>query len=89
MYIGGGLMAHHRTPEEEEDLFYTSYGEVDIDSTALAYYRFERIIEDLAIYVRELVFSRDGGEDRARSLMSLQSNFEPGHTIDRAFQADQ
>jgi spectinomycin phosphotransferase len=81
MYIGGGLLASGRTPQEEEDLFYQAYGQVQIDASALTYYRYERIIQDIAAYCEQLLLSDEGDADRARSLRALKSNFLPGGTI--------
>jgi spectinomycin phosphotransferase len=84
MYIGAGLLASGRTPEEEENLFYRAYGRVQIDSSGLTYYRYERIIQDIAAYCEQLLMSNEGGADRARSLRALKSNFLPGGTIEMA-----
>jgi len=88
MYIGGGLMGHHRSPSEEEAAFYTAYGEVEIDAVAMAYYRYERIIEDIAAFCQQLLDSTDGGYDREQSLLYLKSNFLPNNVIQIAYQAD-
>ncbi len=56
---------------EEEILFYQGYGQTQINQTALAYYRYERIIEDIAIYSEELLFTGAGGEDRKQNLQYL------------------
>jgi spectinomycin phosphotransferase len=88
MSIGAGLFGAWRTPSEEESLFYRGYGETRINPLALAYYRYERIVEDLAVD-SELIFrSNEGGEDREKSLGYLTSNFLPGNTIEIAYQAD-
>lgn len=88
MFIGGGLGFIGREPEEEERLFYRGYGRVELDPVALAYYRFERIIQDIAVYCHGL--SQDGvsDEDREQSLHYLRANFEPGGTIERAYAAN-
>lgn len=88
MSIGAGLMGRWRTPTEENALFYTGYGPCSIDAAAIAYYRYERIIEDIAVLCRQLLLSDEGGADRPQSLGYLASNFLPGHTIDIAYQAD-
>ncbi len=88
MFIGAGLFGGRRAPEEEEALFYTGYGKTRIDTAALAYYRYERIVTDIAVYGQGLLDTEAGGEDRAQSLRYLASNFEPGQTIDLAYRAD-
>lgn len=88
MSIGGGLMGGHFKPEAEETLFYKGYGETDIDGAALAYYRYERIIQDIAVYCEQLLGSDEGGEDREPSLRYLKANFLPGGTIELAYRAD-
>jgi spectinomycin phosphotransferase len=86
MYAGGGQFANTRTPDEEERLFYRGYGQPQIDHTALAYYRYERIIEDIAAFCEQLLLSDEGGADREQALHWLMSNFEPGGTIEIAHQ---
>jgi spectinomycin phosphotransferase len=88
MYAGGGQFCNQRTPQEEEALFYQGYGPARLDRAALAYYRYERIIEDLAIYGEQLLLSEAGGEDREQALHYFMSNFEPGNTIEIAYQAE-
>jgi spectinomycin phosphotransferase len=87
MYAGGGQFGEARTPQQEEVLFYRGYGEVQIDSNALAYYRYERIIEDIAVYCEQLLLSSDGGADREQALRYLMSNFQPNGTIEIAYRA--
>jgi spectinomycin phosphotransferase len=86
MVPGAGLMGKWRPPQEEEALFYQGYGPTDLDHRALAYYRAERIIADIAVYCDELLLSTAGGDDRAQSLHYLRSNFAPGGTIELAVQ---
>lgn len=88
MYVGGGLMGGWRTPQEEVELFYQGYGPAQVDLYTLAYYRYERIIIDLAIYCDQLLMSSAGGQDREQSLRYLMSNFLPDHTIELAYRAD-
>lgn len=88
MYIGGGLLASGRSPQEEETLFYRTYGHTQINFTALAYYRYERIVQDITAYCEQLLLTDAGGEDRAQSLYYVKSNFLPDGTIDIAYQSD-
>jgi spectinomycin phosphotransferase len=87
MFIGGGLMGGSRTAGEEERLFYQGYGAAEIDRTALAYFRYARIVEDLAIFV-EQILSTDQGADREQAFTYLASNFRPDNTIELARRAD-
>ena len=88
MFPGGaqGFLGH--TAQEEERLFYQGYGQVEIDQVALAYYRYERIIEDLAIYCQEIGLAKESQADREQSLRYLKSNFLPNNTIATAYASD-
>lgn len=87
MFVGCGLGGRVNSLEEEVDLFYAGYGHTAVNHVALAYYRYARIVEDIAVYC-EQIFSTAGELDRQQGLTSLQSNFLPGGTIDLAFQLD-
>jgi spectinomycin phosphotransferase len=89
MFIGGGQMGAGRTPREEETLFYQGYGQTQIDPTALAYYRYERIIEDIAVYCEQIFLTNEGGRDREQSLQYLASNFVPNGVLEIAYRSDQ
>jgi spectinomycin phosphotransferase len=88
MYAGGGQFKNVRSPGEEERLFYQGYGKTHINDIAMAYYRYERIVEDLAIYCEQLLLSGEGGEDRQQSLHYFKSNFQPSGTIEIALASD-
>jgi spectinomycin phosphotransferase len=61
---------------------------MQIDPIALAYYRYERIIQDIAVYCEQLLLTDEGGEDREQSLRYLTSNFLPNNTIAIAYKSD-
>ena len=88
MFVGGGLGGDGHTPQEEVILFCQGYGQTQIDPIALAYYRYERIIEDIAVFCEQIFLSDEGGEDREQSLEYLKSNFLPNSTIEIAYQSD-
>jgi spectinomycin phosphotransferase len=88
MYAGGGQFGAMRTPDEEERLFYQGYGPTQIDSNALAYYRYERIVEDIAVECEQILATSSSGADRAQALRWLKSNFEPNGVIEIAYRAD-
>jgi spectinomycin phosphotransferase len=85
MFIGGGLMGHGHTPEEEEALFYQGYGCTQVDPIALAYYRCERIVQDIAAYCEQILLTDAGGADRAEGLRQLKSQFLPNEVVELAF----
>jgi spectinomycin phosphotransferase len=68
--------------------FYQGYGKQPIDSMALAYYRCERVLQDIAAYCEQLFLSTTGGEDREHGVYLLSSMFLPGHEIDIAMRTE-
>ncbi len=86
-FFGGDSQSAWRSAREES-LFYWGYGRTDIDRVALAYYRFERIVEDVAAYCEQLFLTSEGGEDRQQGLEYMMSNFLPGHDFEVAYRSD-
>ena len=88
MSVGGALMGDWRSAQEEEALFYPAYGPATVDPVGIAYYRYERIIADIAV-ISEQIFSAAGSvEDRELFFGYLTSNFQPNDTIEMAYRAD-
>lgn len=93
MSIGAGMDGDQG---QGEALFYSGYcrgdshgnGPADLDRAALAYYRYERIIEDIAAFGDQLLASTGGGADREQSYRYFTSNFRPGGVIEAAFRTD-
>jgi spectinomycin phosphotransferase len=83
MFIGGGIDNLWKS-KQDEAVFYEGYGTTEINIRALAYYRYERVIEDLAVICEQLLLTDEGGADRERSFGWFMSNFEPGSTIEIA-----
>lgn len=83
MFIGGGIDEIWKT-KRDEAMFYDGYGGTKISLVALAYYRYERVIEDLVVICEQLLTTDEGGADRERSLGWFTSNFEAGQTIEIA-----
>jgi spectinomycin phosphotransferase len=87
MFIGGGVGNVWNKPLEEK-LFYKGYKETEVNRTVLAYYRHERIVEDIAIYSRELLLTTAGGKDRLEMYRQFIAMFEPQGVVDIAFKTD-
>jgi spectinomycin phosphotransferase len=87
MFIGGGIDEIWKT-KREEAVFYEGYGKAEINLSMLAYYRYERVIQDLAVIGEQLLLTDEGGADRERSLGWFTSNFEVGGTIEIAIKTD-
>lgn len=88
MFIGGGVGNIWNKPLEEK-LFYNGYGKTEINSTSLAYYRHERIVEDIAIYSQELLLTTAGGKNRIEMYKHFIAMFEPQGVVDIAFKTDE
>lgn len=86
MFIGGGVVT--RSTPEQEAWFYEGYGQADINPIALAYYRYERIVQDIAAYCGQILFSDEGGEDRQAGVRQLMGQWSPYDVIAMAYHAD-
>ena len=64
------------------------YRQTEIDPMALAYYRYERIIEDIAAFCQQLFLTGEGGEDREQGFLYFTSIFLPNHEVEIAFKTD-
>ncbi len=87
MFIGGGIGGIWNTAREEA-LFFQGYRGEDIDRTALTYYRYERIVSDIAEFCQQILSTTEGGADRERSLQKFNSIFLPNQVLEIAYQTD-
>jgi spectinomycin phosphotransferase len=87
MFIGGSV-ANVWNQLREEKLFYQGYGKTEVNTTILAYYRYERIVEDIAIYGQELLLKESGGTGRQEMYKQFKSMFAPGGVVDIAFETE-
>lgn len=88
MYIGGGYGFLGETSQEQESLFYSGYGQPQIDPIALAYYRCERSIIAVAVACEQILSSRQDGQTRAQTLEYLKYYFRPDGAIETALKSD-
>jgi spectinomycin phosphotransferase len=82
-FVGGRWGGEH-----EARLMQRGYGGYEPDQTALAYYRYNRIVEDLAVLGEELLDAGGGGANRGQHLAAATTVFHPGGPLDIADRVD-
>jgi spectinomycin phosphotransferase len=87
MFVGGGIGRGWNSVREEA-WFYRGYGRTEIDPIALAYYRYERIVEDIVAYSEQLLLTDEGGADRAQALHFFCGQFVPNEVVAIAYRTD-
>ncbi len=87
MFIGGGVGNVWNKPSEE-NLFYKGYENTEINRIILAYYRHERIVEDIAIYCQSLFFTTVNNEDKQEIYRHFIDMFAPRGVVDIAFETN-
>ena len=88
MFIGGGV-GNVWNVSNEEEFFYKGYGKTEVNKTLLAYYRHERIVEDIAVYGEQLFHTSLGGQDRMEAYHHFVAQFAPQGVVEIAFQTDE
>lgn len=87
MFIGGGVANVWNKPHEI-DFFYQGYGKTAVNQAILAYYRHERIVEDIAIYGQQLLLTVAGGDNRPVMYQHFMDMFEPNGVVEIALNTD-
>jgi len=82
MFIGGGIGGIWNI-EQENRWFYNGYGHTEIDLVALSYYRYERIVMDLAEDAERILGMRGTSEERQKAL-GMMNQFLPNNVVDIA-----
>lgn len=80
MFVGGGIGAVWNDAHEEA-LFYQGYGPTEPDPLALAYYRNERIVADLAAYGDQIFEAQGSVQDRELGLRQMMGQFLPDGVV--------
>jgi spectinomycin phosphotransferase len=88
MFIGGGV-ANVWNKQHEEKFFYKGYGKAEINRTILAYYRHERIVEDIAVLGQQLLLTSVDNQNRVESYKHFIDQFEPQGVVEIAFKTDE
>ncbi len=87
MFIGGGVGGTWNT-QGEIDRFMDGYGSVEIDAIALVYYRYERIVEDIAVVCSAVFDTHAARSDRAVMVRQIAEQFSPGNVVEIARRTD-
>jgi len=87
MFIGGGIDEIWKT-EREEAVFYEGYGKTEVNLSALAYYRYERIIQDIADYGEQVLLGDKDIDEREQFYKYFTINFVPGNRLRIARKTD-
>jgi spectinomycin phosphotransferase len=88
LFVVGSTIARQVEPDEER-LFFEGYGTVSIDLAALAYYRYERAIEDIGEFGKSVFLDADQPEEaKAEEADLLISLFDTGQIVETALEAD-
>lgn len=88
LFVVGSMIAGRVQPRQEA-LFVEGYGATNVNLTALAYYRYERAIQDIGECAKSVLF--DGGvseEMKTEEVDLFISHFQPGEIIEAAMEAD-
>jgi spectinomycin phosphotransferase len=86
MCLGGGMSAAWDDPAAEAR-FRAGYGTVGAEPLALAYYRYDRVVADLAVYGSQIFERRGSVEDRAKGARQMAAQFDPRGVIAAAHAA--
>ena len=88
MFAGIGIGPATRfSADEQTALFFRGYGPTEVNRAALAYYRCERIVQDVHEFCAQVLRNEGDSADRQQSLHYFQGQFAPGDVVERAFAA--
>jgi spectinomycin phosphotransferase len=82
MFIGGGVGGIWNN-DQETRWFYRGYGQTESDLAALCYYRYERIVVDIAERAEQIFGMHRSVEERQKGLR-LREQFLPNNVVDMA-----
>jgi spectinomycin phosphotransferase len=84
MFIGAGVANVWNKPFEGK-LFYQGYGKMEVNMAILAYYRYVRIVEDIALYGQQLLIPTLEDQTRLRLYKQFIDQFKPNGVVEIAF----
>ena len=88
MFVGCGLGGRGHYLSEETRLFFEGYGRAGVDEIGMAYYRYERLVEDLVLYSWDVLNGEVSWQEQVDALGLLRRNLGPAGTLEIAFHLD-
>lgn len=74
---------------KQEELFFKGYGKTEVDPLALAYYRYEWVVQDIGDYGERVFLMPDvGDETKEASVQGLMAMFAPGDVVESAYRSE-
>lgn len=84
-----GAVAGSTDGVKEEALFFEGYGNTEVDPVAIAFYRFEWVVQEIADYGQRVFLMRELGEEtRQDAVRGLIQLFDPGDVVEEAYESE-
>lgn len=86
MFVGSGL-GRPGNAAPESAWFYQGYGAAAVDAAVVAYYRCERVVQDIDAFCGQILTTSGDSQDRRQALRYLASQFEPEGVVEIALRS--
>ena len=87
MFVGVGMGDNTWNEPRQHALFYVGYGPTELNRAAIAYYRYERIVQDVVEFYHHIFELSPIAEEKALSVRYFTGSFSPGSVVEMAHQA--
>lgn len=88
MFAVGTKMGGRPVTTTQQAMFARGYGPVDVNSPALAFYRYQRVVEDIFEFARSVLREEASEESMRDDLSWFRQQFAPGDAADIARSSD-
>ncbi|MCP4395770.1 MAG: hypothetical protein GY801_00460 [bacterium] len=90
MFIVNGTIGASVVRAEEEARFFRGYWPTDINWPAIAYYRYEWVVQEIGDFGELLLLRNDVGRiTQETALQDFQALFQPGDVVDAAYRSEE
>ncbi len=90
MFVAGNAVSGANVEARNERLFFEGYGAKEIDPLALAYYRYEWVVQEIGDYDGRVCLAREAGDETKRdAVQGFQQLFQPDDVVEAAYASDQ